>query len=79
MHSREKLSMIITVFLILNGMFAPVYAQILPDDFSNKVDAYITETMRRLPIPGLAHAGTLCSVIAQILPSHSYPKVYSME
>lgn len=40
--------------MILSGIAAPTFAQPANENLSEKVDAYITETMCRLPIPGLA-------------------------
>jgi CubicO group peptidase (beta-lactamase class C family) len=44
----------VTLCAILAGTVAPVFAQTMPETLEEKVNAYITETMRRLPIPGLA-------------------------
>ena len=44
----------VTICVILSGTAVPAFAQTAPDNLSEKVDTYITETMRLLPIPGLA-------------------------
>ena len=43
-----------TLCIILTGSVVSAFAQTAPENLSEKVDTYITETMRRLPIPGLA-------------------------
>lgn len=43
----------VVLFTLLAGIASPSVAQPAADTLSEKVDAYITETMHRFPIPGL--------------------------
>ncbi len=46
--------LLVVLFTLFAGTTVPAFAQPASDRLSEKVDAYITETMHRLPIPGLA-------------------------
>ncbi len=54
LKSTIRIYLLVVFCMALVGTTAPAFAQPASEDLSAKVDAYINETMRRLPIPGLA-------------------------
>lgn len=54
LKSKFCIFLMVALCMVLVGTNASAFAQPASDDLSEKVDAYIAETMRRFPIPGLA-------------------------
>jgi CubicO group peptidase (beta-lactamase class C family) len=54
MKTNLRISLFVTICLVMTLAATPVQARPTFNDLGEEVDAYITETMRRLPIPGMA-------------------------